>query len=219
MLVSTWLAVRLSAHRTAIVSLVVELHVELSALGQLVVEADEELAVPCLADLILCLHHDTAAAVLTSAGDDGGRTRIGSGILLREVILYIVACQITVDNHAGPALRSYELGIVSGSALLELHVLERQPADVIVSSHIELNLQHTVGTNNATGLEGIEEELRGANLLTGSYVHLNTIIDLQVDTIGRSGEAVLSANTCPNGHIVVTLRNIVHCSGQRTLTE
>ena len=67
------LSVRLRAGRCILVGLVVELDVQLGALGQLLVEADEELGVPTLCRTVGRLHVDATAAVLTSTQLDDRR--------------------------------------------------------------------------------------------------------------------------------------------------
>ena len=94
---------------SGLVGLVVELHVQFGSCGQSLINLNPELGVPSLCRIVSRLHHDTAAAILTGTSYDSGRTSTSGRSLLRNVVCYIVASQVTVRNGLGPSFGSLEL--------------------------------------------------------------------------------------------------------------
>ena len=96
--------------------------------------------------------------------------------------------------------------------LLELHVLERQPRDIVVGSHVELDLQYAVFCNSTCSSNFLH--VHRTKGLTIAYINSLAVISLQLDTCSRSLCTILHSYAYPSGNVVFASLQTVHCSGQ-----
>ena len=158
LLVSTGISVSLGLCGSSLVGGKVELDVQLGAVSQRLVHLDPELGVPCLRRIVGRLHDDATALVLACTCHNGCGQDIGRGSLLGDIARHIVTSQVTVGDHARPAIRSNQLVILLGSRIwngilggilgqcsyhilrnLKLHVVEDKLSGHFVLGQVEGN--------------------------------------------------------------------------------